>query len=60
LRAVNSHAAAVLDGWTPAPERLGLESRNVKRVSSVGERSDSNSVELLEMRLVCDWKVWLL
>jgi integrase len=30
MRAVNSHATAVLDGWTPALEGLGLKGRNVR------------------------------
>src|ERR1700722_20749719 len=34
MRAVNSHAAAVLDGWTPTVEGLGLKGRNLKRVPS--------------------------
>jgi hypothetical protein len=49
MRAVNSHAAAVLDGWTPAPEGLRLKGRNVKRVPSVSESSDSNSVKFGEV-----------
>lgn len=49
MRAVNSHAAAVLDGWTPAPEDLGLKGRNVKRVHSGSESSESNSVKFGEV-----------
>jgi hypothetical protein len=30
MRAVNSHATAVLDGWTPAVEGLGLQGRNIR------------------------------
>jgi hypothetical protein len=54
MRAVNSHAAAVLDGWTPAPEGLGLKGRNIKRVHSGSESSESNSVQFFERRFVCD------
>jgi len=31
MRAVNSHATAVLDGWAPTVEGLGLKGRNLKR-----------------------------
>ena len=54
MRAVNSHADAVLDGWTPAPDGLGLKGRNLKRVHSGSESSKGNSVKFLERRLVCD------
>jgi hypothetical protein len=30
IRAVNSHATAVLDGWTPTVEGLGLKGRNIR------------------------------
>jgi integrase len=30
MRAVNSHATSVLDGWTPAVEGLGLRGRNIR------------------------------
>jgi integrase len=32
MRAVNSHATTVLEGWTPAVETMGLTGRNVKRL----------------------------
>jgi len=32
MRAVNSHATAVLDGWTPAVDGLELKGRNIKRL----------------------------
>jgi hypothetical protein len=32
MRAINSHATTVLEGWTPAVERMGLMGRNVKRL----------------------------
>jgi hypothetical protein len=32
MRAVNSHATTVLEGWTPAVARMGLTGRNVKRL----------------------------
>lgn len=34
MRAVNSHAESVLDGWPSVPERLGLKGRNLKRMHS--------------------------
>jgi hypothetical protein len=34
MRAVNSHANAVLDGWTPVIEELGLKGRNIRRLRS--------------------------
>jgi hypothetical protein len=33
MRAVNSHATTVLEGWTPAVESMGLTGRNLKRLS---------------------------
>jgi hypothetical protein len=33
MRAVNSHASTVLEGWTPAVDRMGLTGRNVKRLA---------------------------
>jgi hypothetical protein len=33
MRAVNSHASTVLEGWTPAVESMGLKGRNVKRLA---------------------------
>ena len=32
MRAVNSHANAALNGWTPPIEGLGLKGRNIKRL----------------------------
>jgi integrase len=32
MRAVNSHASTVLEGWTPAMESMGLKGRNLKRL----------------------------
>jgi integrase len=32
MRAINSHATTVLDGWTPAVETMGSTGRNVKRL----------------------------
>ncbi|MEG9435073.1 tyrosine-type recombinase/integrase [Edaphobacter sp. HDX4] len=31
MRAVNSHAIAVLDGWSPEVESMGLKGRNIKK-----------------------------
>jgi len=33
MRAVNSHASTVLEGWTPAVDSMGLTGRNVKRLA---------------------------
>jgi hypothetical protein len=30
MRAVNSHATAVLNGWTPSVERLGVKGRKIR------------------------------
>jgi integrase len=49
MRAVNSHAAAVLDGWTPAVEGLGLKGRNLKRAASQITGSEGNSVKFGEV-----------
>ena len=49
MRAVNSHAAAVLDGWTPAVEDLGQKGRNLKRVHSGSVVPESNSVKFGEV-----------
>jgi integrase len=49
MRAVNSHAAAVLDGWTPAVEGLGLKGRNLKQTTSGGRGSEGNSVKFGEV-----------
>ena len=49
MRAVNSHAAAVLDGWTPTVEGLGLKGRNLKRATSGGAESEGNSVKFGEV-----------
>ena len=49
MRAVNSHAAAVLDGWTPAVEDLGPKGRNLKRVHSRSIVPESNSVKFGEV-----------
>jgi hypothetical protein len=32
MRAVNSHATTVLEGWTPAIETMGQTGRNLKRL----------------------------
>jgi len=39
MRAVNSHANAVLDGWTPAIDGLGLKGRNIKRLPAETQAS---------------------
>jgi hypothetical protein len=49
MRAVNSHAAAVLDGWTPTVEDLGLKGRNLKRAPSGGAGPEGNSVKFGEV-----------
>jgi hypothetical protein len=49
MRAVNTHATAVLDGWTPTVEGLGLKGRNLKRVHSGSEVPESNSVKFGEV-----------
>jgi integrase len=49
MRAVNSHATAVLDGWTPTVEGLGLKGRNLKRSSSGGRTPEGNSVKFGEV-----------
>ena len=43
MRAVNSHASTVLEGWTPAVESMGLEGRNVKRLAEPMRRGGSAS-----------------
>jgi hypothetical protein len=54
MRAVNSHATAVLDGWTLASEHLGLKGRNIKKAPSGSVGSEGNSVKFLERKLVCN------
>jgi hypothetical protein len=63
MRAVNSHAIAVLDGWTPEVESLGLQGRNVRKPLALTENtrtSDRNLTKFLERRFVCDCFIWLL
>jgi hypothetical protein len=40
MRAVNSHATAVLDGWIPAVEGLGLKGRNIRSVPAETTKFD--------------------
>jgi integrase len=49
MRAVNSHASTVLEGWTPAVERMGLTGRNVKRLPETFSGSGSNLVKFGEV-----------
>jgi integrase len=39
MRAINSHANAALNGWTPPIESLGLTGRNIKRLPASGQGS---------------------
>jgi hypothetical protein len=48
MRAANSHASTVLEGWTPAVESMGLTGRNVKRLAEPFSGSGSNSVKFME------------
>jgi hypothetical protein len=45
MRAVNSHATTVLEGWTPAVESTGRTGRNLKRISEPFSESESNLVK---------------
>jgi transposase len=49
MRAVNSHASTVLEGWTPAVESMGLTGRNVKRLPKPFSGSESNLVKFGEV-----------
>ena len=42
MRAVNSHATAVLDGWTPTVASLGLKGRNIRSVPA--EKRDPEAI----------------
>jgi hypothetical protein len=37
MRALNSDAKTVIEGWTPAVESMGLTGRNVKRLAEPTE-----------------------
>lgn len=41
MRAVNSHATTVLEGWTPAVETMGLTGRNVKRLPQPSQTAEA-------------------
>jgi hypothetical protein len=45
MRAVNSHATAVLDGWTPAVEGFGLKGRNIRSVPA-GTKTRQGSIAI--------------
>ena len=49
MRAVNSHASTVLEGWTPAVDSMGLTGRNVKRLAEPIEAPVSDSVKFGEV-----------
>jgi hypothetical protein len=49
MRAVNSHASTVLEGWTPAVESMGLTGRNLKRLAEPFSGSESNLVKFGEV-----------
>jgi hypothetical protein len=49
MRAVNSHASMVLEGWTPAVESMGLTGRNVKQLPEPFSGSESNLVKFGEV-----------
>jgi hypothetical protein len=49
MRAVNSHASTVLEGWRPAVESMGLTGRNVKRLAEPFSGSESNLVKFGEV-----------
>jgi integrase len=49
MRAVNSHATTVLEGWTPAVESMGLTGRNLKRLAEPFSGSESNLVKFGEV-----------
>jgi hypothetical protein len=48
MRAVNSHASTVLEGWTPVVASMGLTGRNVKRLPKPFSGSGSNLVKLVK------------
>jgi hypothetical protein len=50
MRAVNSHASTVLEGWRPAVESMGSTGRNVKRLPEPFSRSERNLVKLVKFR----------
>jgi hypothetical protein len=57
MRAVNSHAIAVLDGWTPEVDSLGRKGRNIRDPLALTENtqtSDRNLTRFLERRFVCN------
>lgn len=41
MRAVNSHATAVLEGWTPAVASMGLKGRNFKRLPEPSQGAEA-------------------
>jgi hypothetical protein len=53
MRAVNSHASTVLEGWSPAVESMGLTGRNVKRLPEPLAGSESNLVKFRRGGLAC-------
>jgi integrase len=49
MRAVNSHASTVLEGWRPKVESMGLTGRNLKRLPEPLAGSGSNLVKFGEV-----------
>jgi hypothetical protein len=41
MRAVNSHATTVLDGWTPRVESMGRTGRNLRRLPEPTEGTEA-------------------
>jgi hypothetical protein len=41
MRAVNSHATTVLEGWTPRVEGMGLTGRNIKRLEAPMQHTEA-------------------
>ena len=41
MRAVNSHATTVLEGWTPRVEGMGMTGRNIKRLEAPAQPAEA-------------------
>jgi hypothetical protein len=41
MRAVNSHATTVLEGWKPPVETMGLTGRNLKRLPEPTQNAEA-------------------
>ncbi len=48
IRAVNSHAIAVLDGWTPEVESLGQNGRNIRKPLALTEKIQTSDRNLMK------------